>query len=202
MRARLPSVAAGAAFALWVALEALGLALLARSHGTPGGDIADPPADVFRDLVISVVFAAVGLLLALRRPRNAIGWLFLATACILGYSLVVTRWAIDALVAHRGSLPGGRIAAPLGYTAWVPLLACVLLVLVLFPSGRLPSRRWRWFVAILCRPRPGRAGPVLLLRGRLELGHRDLDARSRGCLPAGPHEGSAHRGAPFLPPTL
>jgi hypothetical protein len=149
VRSRLPAVAAGAAFGLWLALEALGLTLLARSHGTPGGDIADPPADVLRDLVIASVFAGVGLLLAIRRPRNAIGWLFLGTACCIAYILVVTRWAIDALITHPGGLPDGRIAAPLGLTAWIFLLAAIMVVLVLFPEGRLPSRRWRWYIVAL-----------------------------------------------------
>jgi hypothetical protein len=59
------------------------------------------------------------------------------------------RWTIDALVTHPGGLPGGRVTAPLALTAWIGLLASLLVVLVIFPSGRLPSRRWRWFMAAL-----------------------------------------------------
>jgi hypothetical protein len=95
--------------------------------------------------------AAVGVLVARRQPRNPIGWLLLGIAattllstCAGAYSLLVYRLGRD--------LPLGTLGLML-YQLWSPALALFLLVILLFPDGGLPSRRWRWVVwaySLLC----------------------------------------------------
>ena len=65
------------------------------------------------DLVLAVallVYPTVGLLIASRRPENAIGWLFCAVGIPLGLSTCAYAYATYALVTAPGSLPGGAVA--------------------------------------------------------------------------------------------
>ena len=93
--------------------------------------------------------ATVGLVLALRVPRNPIGWLFLSIGAIVSLGKLC-----DAYSAASLGLPG-RGAAAMGAAVFEPLVLLVLPpLLVLFPDGRLPSRRWRvvgvvWLVAVV-----------------------------------------------------
>ena len=94
----------------------------------------------FTPLAIFVPFAAVGFLLARRRPGNPIGWLLLAGvgAGIVGTDAGYYAWAIYG-VGHRG-LPLGPVAVVLGESWQVVLLAAWPLVILLFPDGVPRSR--------------------------------------------------------------
>jgi signal transduction histidine kinase len=86
--------------------------------------------------------AAVGALIATRRPRNPIGWILVLGALSLAVVLAAQPYALVALDAERGSLPGGSWAA-LAASQWPFFFAWPLAVAFVFPDGRLPSRRWR-----------------------------------------------------------
>jgi len=89
-------------------------------------------------------FATVGLLLASRRPDNAIGWIFSAVGFGIALGWLAAEYAARALVERPGSLPGGLWLVWLSEAVLTPtfFLASVLLLL-LFPDGRPPSPRWR-----------------------------------------------------------
>jgi hypothetical protein len=107
---------------------------------------------VFSQFVsFAMAFATVGAVVASRRPENLVGWLLL----LIGFEVVlgsfVAKYAEHALLVRPGSLPGGEAAAWLADWLFVPVFHLLALLLVLFPDGRLPSRRWRpfvWLVAI------------------------------------------------------
>jgi hypothetical protein len=90
------------------------------------------------------IWLAVGSVLILRRPDNAVGWVF---------SLGVLAWVTSGVLGLYASygfwqspieLPGLRVAYWLSTWTWVPGLILVpTLGVLLFPAGRLPSRRWR-----------------------------------------------------------
>ncbi|HEY6201636.1 MAG TPA: hypothetical protein VI056_01210 [Candidatus Limnocylindria bacterium] len=85
-------------------------------------------------------FAWVGLIVALRRPRHPIGWLFLAAGACFVLNLTSRAYAWRALVDAPGTLPGGELALLL-CTILAPLGNGVLPVLALiFPTGRPPWR--------------------------------------------------------------
>ena len=86
--------------------------------------------------------AAVGALIATRRPRNPIGWILVLGALSVSPVLAASPYAWVALRAHPGSLPGGAWAA-LVSSLWPAFFAWPLAVAFVFPNGRLPSRRWR-----------------------------------------------------------
>jgi signal transduction histidine kinase len=95
--------------------------------------------------------AAIGIVLASRRPENRIGWLFTVAGFTLGLGALGSAYGGHALVASPGSLPGGELAAWVGNWIW-PIPICMLTFLfLLFPTGRTRSRRWLpvgWFLGV------------------------------------------------------
>ncbi len=86
-------------------------------------------------------FAAVGVLIAYRQPRNPIGWIMLAAAIVLLIGIDAGLYAVLVYTdGHRG-LPLGRLAVALA-PGWIAIMLLPLPIL-LFPDGRLPAGRWR-----------------------------------------------------------
>jgi hypothetical protein len=96
-----------------------------------------------QETVVAATFPALGLLILSRRPEHPIGWLFCAAGLLGGLDHFCSEYAIYALLAQPHSLPGGLAAAWLSGWLWAPLNAVLVYVALLFPNGRLPSRRWR-----------------------------------------------------------
>jgi signal transduction histidine kinase len=96
------------------------------------------------DLVVPFSLGVVGALVASRQPRNLTGWLFLFIAVVSALQGLADQYARYALVTHPGA-PGGIWA--LWLDSWVIALVfptgALALLLLLFPDGHLPSRRWR-----------------------------------------------------------
>src|SRR5918995_1791262 len=91
-----------------------------------------------------VSFSVVGALVASYRPKNPIGWLFLAAALFYGIEIAGEEYAIYALFTNPGSLPLGAELAWLTEWIWAPGFGIILVFLpLLFPDGHPPSRRWR-----------------------------------------------------------
>jgi hypothetical protein len=105
-----------------------------------------PLADTLSNALAVVPTAAVGTLLAARRPRNPIGWLMVAI--ILVGSNATTQYAILDYRLHHGTLPLGGAAVALG-ECWPLNLVFVAILLWIFPDGKLPSGRWRRPSAVL-----------------------------------------------------
>ena len=96
-------------------------------------------------------YATVGAIIAARRPRNGIGWLLLLGGFAIAVQDAAWQWAARALAMNPGSLPGGIAAAWIGELFGSLLLAPLTVSLLLFPSGMLPSRRWRpavWMIGV------------------------------------------------------
>ncbi len=94
---------------------------------------------------LSLIYVTVGALVASRRPENPIGWIFCGTGLIaISFQGFALAYAAYALGAGYGSLPGGEYMAWLSEWIAIPtIVPATVLLLLLFPSGRLPSRRWR-----------------------------------------------------------
>lgn len=88
-------------------------------------------------------FAVVGSLIVSRRRRHPIGWLFSAIGIIAILSAVSSEYVRYTLRTNPGSLPAPGAVEALSALAWTGGLGCILLTLLLVPTGRLPSRRWR-----------------------------------------------------------
>jgi len=93
----------------------------------------------------SLAFATVGLLITVRRPDNRIGWLLSAAGFSAGLTVMIQQYARYSLVTRPGWLPGGELLGWMNLWIWVPQTALFLFYLpLLFPTGSLPSPRWRW----------------------------------------------------------
>ena len=119
-----------------------------------------------------VAFPLVGALITTRRHENPIGWIFLLVGLSFGISSLAQAWSDRALVSDPGSLPFGAFMSWVAVWTWGPgILGLFTFLLLLFPDGRLLSRRWRpalWLsfvsLALMTVPMAIAAWP---LRGRL-----------------------------------
>lgn len=83
-------------------------------------------------------FAVVGGLLLHRLPRHPVGWLLSLSAALFG--VVGTG---DVVSRRLPRAPLGDVAEWAGAWMWLPAIVALALTILLFPDGRLPSRRWR-----------------------------------------------------------
>jgi len=123
-----------------------------------GPELADPVSTVMFGAVVAA-FSLMGALLIRRVPENRIGALLLATGTAQTTSIAVLTYA-----GLGGSAvpawPVAAIAATFGDAAYIaPWVIALIGVPLVFPDGRLPSRRFRWVVWVTG------AGMVSLLLG-------------------------------------
>jgi hypothetical protein len=127
--------------ALSLALTALSLLLLVLNLSHPNTHIYAPWLD---NTVTTVFFSTVGALVASRRPENPVGWLLCLYGLVITISHFSAQYAIYALLAQPNLLPAGE--ALVWIVSWLlPIInGLTVFYILLFPTGRLPSRRWRW----------------------------------------------------------
>ena len=149
--------AARLAWSLWVAcLVLLALALLLDFLRTD--DILSYPWQIrindrtlypiFAVLtgMVSLVYPTIGALIVSRLPQNPIGWIFCGVGLLYQLHHLALAYSNYAL-AENLSLPWGEYAA--WFSLWVGFAGLILagvFLMLLFPDGRLLSRRW-WIVA-------------------------------------------------------
>ena len=126
------------AWSIWAvsaAVTATALVYTALYPLPPGlADQGGSPADKVVVLLFIASFSTMGALLAWKRPGNRIGWLLSAIG--LAYALGVLGMLLSDF---RRTL---ILASWLGWI-WLFGLGLAVVVLLLFPTGALPSRRWR-----------------------------------------------------------
>src|SRR5262245_41276571 len=116
---------------------------LALAAGTIAFGVIDGRWEDAPVLIPAVAFAGVGSFVASRQFGNAIGWLFCLVGVTLATVVFATAYGYHSLVAQPGSLPGGEYAAFVGANLWTVAFFAGVLILLLFPTGAPPSRRWR-----------------------------------------------------------
>jgi hypothetical protein len=105
--------------------------------------------------LVALALGTVGALVASRRHHNPIGWIFLGVGVAVSVGGgFAGGFAAYGLLNEPGSLPAAWLFAWLAHFVIEGgglLLGSFVIVMLLFPDGRPPSRRWRplvWLVAI------------------------------------------------------
>jgi hypothetical protein len=159
-RARTPRWLTALPSVLW-ALAVLGLAVgawfdhLLRRAGRP--DLGTLTTFAIPPTLACVSASTVGAVLASRRARHPVGWLPLALGLSLAISGASAAYLPYGLVARPGALPAASHVALYYPATVVAQLAFLGFVLLLTPTGSLPSPRWRWWARVAA------ATPVVLL---------------------------------------
>jgi hypothetical protein len=152
--ARAAAWLAWALCAVCVTLTILALVFGARNYDS----LAVFLTEVGPGALLAISFPVVGALIATHRPRNPIGWIFCTVGVSQSLVTFTYEYGTNALRAAPGVAPGGPLAIWLGQWIWAPGIGLLLtFVPLLFPDGRLPSRRWRpvaWLsampIALIC----------------------------------------------------
>jgi hypothetical protein len=140
MNRRTAARLAWAMCALSLTLTALSYLLIALSLS-----LSTPVFDYWPEAtVIAVAYSVIGAIIASRLPTNPLGWFFCGAALFAALAHFCSEYAIYTLLAQPDSLPAGEALAWLASWVWVPFLGLIVSLLHLFPTGRLPSSRWRW----------------------------------------------------------
>lgn len=137
------------AWALWGASSGLSLVALALLVATLDVPIRDVYGYRGAAVLIAVPFSSMGVLLAVRRSRNPIGWLFLAAGLAIAFGVFGEQYTTYSVARSAGRLPLTEPIAWLQSSMWVFLIAFGLIYpFVLFPDGHPPTPRWRWLLRV------------------------------------------------------
>jgi signal transduction histidine kinase len=139
-----PHTARRVALSIWgvaIVFTAAGLLLLFPNRSTLGGGSFVVVPSVF---LPGLAYTTIGALIAARHPRNPIGWILAAIGLNYAIAFFGSEYAILGLYTAPGSLPAATFVA--WFQFWPLYLALdggLLLFFLLFPNGRLLSRRWK-----------------------------------------------------------
>ncbi len=127
--------------ALSLALTVLSLLLLILNLSHPNAHVYDYWLE---NTISAISVAPIGALIASRRPENPVGWLMCLLGLATSIGLFGGQYAIYTLSAEPNSLPAGEVLAWIASWILPIIIGLQVFAFLLFPTGRLPGRRWRW----------------------------------------------------------
>jgi hypothetical protein len=133
-------------------LMAVGLALLILSRQARFPPSMDPWEEQVLVILEFLGAPILGGLIAARRPANLYGWLWCVIGVGVGLDALARGYATYGLLGRPGALPGAMVVAWATNFSWILGVGLLPLVLLLFPDGHVPSRRWRplaWLILAL-----------------------------------------------------
>jgi hypothetical protein len=146
MNVRVAAWIAWSLAALSVAMFVAGgvLYVLASSAQSPGEWVTIGTVSEMLTFVPYLAFPIIGALVASRRPENPIGWICLASGLLFMLLAVTDSYSIYG-TASPGSVPFSVAVGTIGNQwLWVPTVGLLgIFLILLFPDGKLPSKRWR-----------------------------------------------------------
>ncbi|MBJ7594905.1 MAG: hypothetical protein JF886_08595 [Candidatus Dormibacteraeota bacterium] len=153
----------------WVAsiLLTLAAAVVVALTLAAGGSAAVVDVYTVVFLILAPVYASVGMVILVRASGNRVGWVLLAIGLLLSVQNIAGDAAGYAQTSVGRWVPGADWLNWVSNWAWVPgVVGALALLPVLFPNGKLPSRRWRPLVWVVCGATAvGLGGYVLLPSG-------------------------------------
>jgi hypothetical protein len=129
------------------------LGVLTRTARSSGNTTTLGTFSETASFVLFLTFPIVGALIASRRPRNPIGWICLADGLLWMVLAVTDTYSVYGLT-KPGSVPFPVAVGTLSNQwLWMPTVGLLgIYLLLLFPDGKLPSKRWRplaWFSGVV-----------------------------------------------------
>jgi signal transduction histidine kinase len=108
------------------------------------GSLDEDPLFIPVAVMMIVGYSVAGAILASRHPQNAVGWLLLTVGAL--FLLVGLSDEYMQFVYRHGpsDAPLGPVVALITSVLWLPMIAIVSLLLLLFPTGAVPGPRWRF----------------------------------------------------------
>lgn len=150
--------AAAAVVAVLVLTVAVAVVTIVGSWGRLGADgFGTFGAAAAIRVAAYCAYALVGGLVAARRPDNPIGWIFFVGGTAMTVQLGLEEYAQTAVVLEPGVWPATAVVDWVAEWMWVVPMTALQFSMLLFPTGRLPSPRWRPVAAAVL------AGDALLL---------------------------------------
>jgi hypothetical protein len=138
----------------------------------------------------SAAFGVTGFVVAIRKPRNPLGWIILSVAGFWALSEDASFYVVAVYRLRHGGLPLGWVAL-LAQPGWAAAIVLTGLIVFLFPGGRLPAPGWRRLLwAYLCVAALWALGTVVVTVGAIA-GHR-IAVDSSGNLLLGQPRGLAN----------
>jgi hypothetical protein len=125
-------------------------------------------------------YGVVGFVVAWRRPRNPLGWIFVGLVVALALSAVGGTYAVADYRARHGTLPLGWVAM-LAQPGWAPGIVLIGLAILLFPDGKPASALLRWALWLYLTPALLWMGSAYVLTVGAIIGH-DIRVDSGGNL--------------------
>jgi len=131
---------------------AIGLAVLATIAGTTwmtvlNGGTAEGLGETFALALAFYAYLVVGLVMLARLPGHRLGWVMTAIGVITSVGVLAQEYARFGLVTRAEPVIGSVFAAWVAQWWWFPAISLVLVIVpLLFPTGRVPGPRWRWLL--------------------------------------------------------
>jgi hypothetical protein len=127
----------------WGLMAVFAVGYLAVPLSFANGNVQREPGFYLALVLAFTAFMVVGAVIVAHRPGNAVGRIFSAIGLLSSAGVLTMEYAEYAYVTNPGSLPGAALAAWFSWW-WLPILGLIFVfTLLLFPTGRLPSPRWR-----------------------------------------------------------
>ncbi|HEY1329947.1 MAG TPA: ATP-binding protein [Actinomycetota bacterium] len=102
------------------------------------------PAYPWPLIAVAVPTLFVGALICVRKPSETIGWLLLWIGFAMSAMILLGEYAMYSVYGRSSSLPLTGAAAWVSSVLQASAIFAILVVLVVYPTGRLLSPRWRW----------------------------------------------------------
>ena len=99
-------------------------------------------------IIASLAFVIVGTLILNRHPHHVVGWLFSLVGWTSSLQALLQGYLVRYFLLDAGSPELGVFVAWILQWIWVPLVFGIILIPLFYPTGRLPSPRWRFFLLL------------------------------------------------------